>query len=386
MGSTVLVAHPGADLYGSDRMLLESVTGLVQAGHEVVVVMPTSGPLVAELEARGAQTRVIPMPVLRKSALRPRGMVALAAEAARSLRPSVALLRQTRPISVYVSTLTLPSWLLLARLLRRPTVCHVHEADQHRSRLVSKALVLPLLLADRLVVNSHYTSSVLTAAVPRLARRTTVVHNGVAGPASVTAPRAVIEGPVRLLFVGRLSPRKGPDVAARVVRVLEDRGVGAVLDVVGDVFPGYEWFEQELAEEFGDLVASGRLRLRGFAADVWPHVEAADVVLVPATLPESLGNTAIEAILAARPVVVSDAGGLSEVAAGCPTARIVPPGDAEAIADAVTSLLARWSDVRTAAPAQAQEAARHYGPEAYRRAVAAVVASGSVPSPVGTHN
>ncbi len=167
---------------------------------------------------------------------------------------------------------------------------------------------------------------------------------------------------MRLLFVGRLSPRKGPDVAARAVRALEDRGVGAVLDVVGDVFPGYEWFEQALAEEFGDLVASGRLRLRGFAADVWPHVEAADVVLVPATLPESLGNTAIEAILAARPVVVSDAGGLSEVAAGCPTARIVPPGDAEAIADAVTSLLDRWTEVRAAAPARRSEAATSLRP------------------------
>ena len=36
--SVVLVAHPGADLYGSDRMLLESVDGLVVSGHRVVVV------------------------------------------------------------------------------------------------------------------------------------------------------------------------------------------------------------------------------------------------------------------------------------------------------------------------------------------------------------
>ncbi|MEO7785790.1 MAG: glycosyltransferase family 4 protein [Terracoccus sp.] len=381
----MLVAHPGADLYGSDRMLLESVTGLIETGHKVVVAVPVSGPLVAELEALGARTRVVPMPVLRKSALSPRGMLTLATEAARSLRPSVSLLRQTRPTAVYVSTLTLPSWLLLARLLGSPTVCHVHEADQHRSRFVSKALVLPLLLADRLVVNSRYTSSVLSAAVPRLAHRTTVVYNGVAGPVSVTAPRADVDGPVRLLFVGRLSPRKGPDVAARAVRALEDRGIAAVLDVVGDVFPGYEWFEQALLEEFGDLVASGRVRLRGFAADVWPHIEAADVVLVPATLPESLGNTAIEALLAARPVVVSDAGGLAEVAAGCPTARIVPPGDPDALADAVADLLACWADVRAAAPAEAHEAARRYGPEAYRRAVTAVVDPGRLPVPAPTH-
>jgi glycosyltransferase involved in cell wall biosynthesis len=161
--------------------------------------------------------------------------------------------------------------------------------------------------------------------------------------------------------------------------VLEDRGVAAVLDVVGDVFPGYEWFEEELTQEFGDLLSSGRLRLRGFAADVWPHAEAADIVVVPATLPESLGNTAIEAILAERPVVVSDAGGLAEVVAECSTARVVPPGDPVALADAVTSLLDGWAEVRAAARGEAQEAARRYGPDAYRRAVAAVVDPGSPP-------
>ena len=39
-GRTALVAHSGADLYGSDRMLLESVVALRQAGWDVVVTVP----------------------------------------------------------------------------------------------------------------------------------------------------------------------------------------------------------------------------------------------------------------------------------------------------------------------------------------------------------
>ena len=38
--STVLVAHPSADLYGSDLQLVESVAGLVGAGRRVVVTLP----------------------------------------------------------------------------------------------------------------------------------------------------------------------------------------------------------------------------------------------------------------------------------------------------------------------------------------------------------
>ncbi len=39
-GLTVLFAHPMAELYGSDRVLLESVIGVVQSGGRAVVVLP----------------------------------------------------------------------------------------------------------------------------------------------------------------------------------------------------------------------------------------------------------------------------------------------------------------------------------------------------------
>lgn len=43
---TVLIAHPSADLYGSDRVMLETVDALVAAGRRVVVTLPADGPLV----------------------------------------------------------------------------------------------------------------------------------------------------------------------------------------------------------------------------------------------------------------------------------------------------------------------------------------------------
>ena len=52
---TVLVAHPGAELYGSDRVLLESVSALVVDGWRVVVTVPGSGPLLAAIFERGGE-------------------------------------------------------------------------------------------------------------------------------------------------------------------------------------------------------------------------------------------------------------------------------------------------------------------------------------------
>ena len=75
---TVLVANPGADLYGSDRMALEDVRALVRAGRRVFVTVPGPGPLVDLLTGAGASVLVQPTPIVRKSLASPRGLLRLA--------------------------------------------------------------------------------------------------------------------------------------------------------------------------------------------------------------------------------------------------------------------------------------------------------------------
>jgi hypothetical protein len=54
-----VVAHPSPDIYGSARMLVESVVGLT--GHfRVVVVLPAGGTLVALLADVGAEVVIRP--------------------------------------------------------------------------------------------------------------------------------------------------------------------------------------------------------------------------------------------------------------------------------------------------------------------------------------
>ena len=51
----ILVAHPSPDLYGSDWQLVETIHGLIDAGHEVLVALPLDGPLVGVLREAGAR-------------------------------------------------------------------------------------------------------------------------------------------------------------------------------------------------------------------------------------------------------------------------------------------------------------------------------------------
>lgn len=364
----LLVVHPGAELYGADRVLLESVTALVPE-FDVTVALPGPGPLAGEIEGAGARVVHCRMPVLRHDALRPRGAARLVADAVRGAVPALRLIRRYGAAGVYVSTLTLPSWPLLARLAGRKSLCHVHEAEQSASRLLRRGMALCPALADRVVVNSAFTLGVLVQTAPRLGRRSAVVLNAVRGPAEGAAARAHLDGPLRLLYVGRLSPRKGPQVAVATVRELVDRGVDARLSVVGSVFTGYEWFEAELRSTVTALGLDDRIDFHGYQADVRPHLSRADVVLVPSVGDESFGNTAVEAVLAARPLVVSDHSGLREATSGFSAVQAVDPARPAEWADAIERVASSWAVFRDAAVDDAVEARRRHAPARYRQQV-----------------
>jgi GT2 family glycosyltransferase len=369
-GGSVLVVHPGAELYGSDRMLAESVSGLVADGRRVVVALPGNGPLVPELERRGARVVLCRMPVLRKSALTLSGFARLLGDVLRGFLPAWRLVRAAGTTAVYVSTITVPTWSLLARLAGRRVVLHVHEAESGAPGPLRRLLSLPAVLAHRVVVNSRYSRSVLVASAPRVEDRSVVLYNGVAGPPRVRPPRPRLAGPVELVYVGRLSPRKGPHVAVAALTELRRRGVDARLRLAGSVFPGYEWYEAQLREQVGRADLAGRVEFLGFVPDVWTVLEHADVVLVPSVVDEPFGNTAVEAVLAARPVVVSATSGLLEAAAGYRTAQAVPAGDVAAWADAVERAVAEWPGWARAVVDDARDAGRRHDPARYRAEIA----------------
>ncbi|MET4137454.1 glycosyltransferase [Pseudarthrobacter sp. PvP090] len=363
--SRVLMAHPGAELYGADRVFLESVAAVANHGATVTVVLPQTGPLVAELERLQVTVRFCPTPVLRKSTLRPRALLGLAGLTLKAFNKGQRLVADVRPDLVYVSTLTIPLWGFLGRLAGKPVLTHVHEAEESAPPFLLRVLAAPLVLSSTIVSNSHFSARVLARSLPLLSGRTQVLYNGIPGPESVEVARDAIQGALRLLYVGRLSRRKGVDVAVEAVARARQEGVNVSLDIVGDVFPGYEEFEGDLRQRVRRLKLEDVVTFHGFKDDVWPLRNTTDVAIVPSSFDEPFGNTAVEAILSARPLIVSDTSGLREAAAGYESAQFVPPGDVDAFARAIATVSARWNHYRMTAVGDAQQAAHRHSLHKY---------------------
>lgn len=370
---TVLLAHPGGELFGTGRMLAESAAGLHGAGFRVVAVLPTPGPLAPELRSIGVEVRIAPMFILHSRLLRPRGWPSLVWTALTGALAAWRTVSLVRPDVVYVSTTTIPQWPLVAQLRDIRTVSHIHEARRSGSRMWNRLLHLPHLASQRTLVNSRFSLSTVRWALPALADRAEIVHNGIASPEHPKPPREPLEGPLRLLYMGPFSPQKGPDLALDAANLLQRRGISTHLTLLGTSFDGHEWFGAELRERAAD--GDAEVDVVGFQRDVWPYLAATDVLLTPSRTDESFGNTAVEGILALRPVVASDSSGLREAAGEYPTSRLVPPGDYRAIADALGDIVANWPMIIETLLKSRRAALERHDPALYRARIARVCAT-----------
>ncbi len=372
----VVAVHPHADLYGSDRMFLESLGPL---GPDVLAVLSTSGPLVEAVRARGVEILVKDFPVLRKVELKdPRKAVVFLRRFLSSVGTLAVWLREQGASVLYVSTVTAPEWLLAGRLAGVRVVCHVHES-MPMSRPASALLLSPLLAADLVVANSGDTRAWIRASLgERVARRTRVVHNGVREPASPAATPPPGR-PRSLVVVGRLSVIKGQDTAVRATALVRQAGHDVTLTLVGDCYPGYEAVEDGLR----DLAVRERVDdvtvFTGFR-DPSPIVAAADVVLVPSRV-ESFGLAAVESLLLGRPVVATRIGGLPEVVRDGETGLLVPADDPRALADAVIRLLEDPQLAAALGAAGRADARARFSMPAFAAALADAVLPGPAGSP-----
>ena len=205
----------------------------------------------------------------------------------------------------------------------------IQETDQ--TRLTDK-----IRSADGVVCVSDFGRSQLMAAVesaqwPKIA----VVHCGVdieAFPVKGAASRA--GRPLRILNVGRLVSVKGQALLLEAAALLAQRGLDYCLTIVGDGPLG-----NALRERTRELGIEGSVEFTGSVGqdDIATLYRDADLFCLP-SLREGVPVVLMEAMASGVPVIASRIMGIPELVEDGVTGLLVPPGRADALADAIMRL------------------------------------------------
>lgn len=361
----ILIIHNSADIYGASRSVVRLCGRLDRARFEPLVLLPESGPLQAMLRDVGVRTvifpglRVITRPVVKSWRLIPW----LLGFVPSSLRLA-AILRRERISLVHTNTGVICSSALAARFAGVPHIWHIRDWFQEFGPLWKPYSHYILALSSRVLCVSQPIAGQFPSS-PKIE----VLHNGFdlaefpplspeEGRAARTRwqvpPEAIVIGTVgRIKFV-----RKGQEFLLQAAARLKGRGLPVTCLLAGGASPGSEDHVdrmKKLAEDLGiETVFTGEL------TDPRPAYAAMDIFVLPSAQPEPFGGVVMEAMALGLPVVGTAIGGTSEQIAEGETGLLVPPADAEALAEALARLVTSDASRHAMGQAARQRVAQHF--------------------------
>jgi glycosyltransferase involved in cell wall biosynthesis len=363
----IACVHQGYELYGSDRCFVESVTAIRKANPsaEIEVVLPRPGPIVELLEGIASRVSFESIWVLRRRHslyLFTFGLLWLPAAIAR------AVARFRAHDIVYINTCVMADYLIAARFFPGRALLHIHEMPSGSTLAVLRGLAR--WSRAEVILNSRATKAVF-ALPDRIAAH--VIYNGLRGPEAAELVTYDGSRKLRVLMLGRISPKKGQEVLLHAIAALPAPSRKRVaVRIVGGAFEDPE-SERALHRLVRSLMLADIVAIEPFAPEPAPLYHWADVVVVPSVGHEALGRVAIEAMAFGRPPVVSAVGGLMEVVEDGRTGWWVPSGRSDALASTLQRIIedpASWRDF--AAAGRARHAAL-FSEAAASAAIASVV-------------
>jgi glycosyltransferase involved in cell wall biosynthesis len=152
-------------------------------------------------------------------------------------------------------------------------------------------------------------------------------------------------GRFRVLAVGRLVEKKGFDVLVEAVAILAGRGVPVEAVIVGHRAPIEPEVGPGLERSIHERGLAGRVHLLGpkTQAELFDEYRRASAFCLPCRVAGSgdrdgIPNVLVEAMACGLPVVGTEVSGLPELVDSERNGLLVPPEDAEAVADALLGL------------------------------------------------
>lgn len=348
-GQKLCVAQilPALQEGGVERGTLEISEALTRSGHRSLVISAGGG-MVETLRSHGADH--VQMPVGDKSLWSFR------------LVPELRRLLVEAQVDILHARSRFPAWLAFLAWRGLPPLGRPHFVTTVHGLYSVNAYSAVMTRGERVIAVSKAVRRYLLDNYRRLdPERIEVIHRGVDDAVFYpeyrphpdwtsrwTSVYPALTGRVVVTLAGRLTRLKGHEDFIEIISRLSGEG----LPVHGLVVGGDMGKRRRYAASLKAAVARRGLPVTfaGRRSDLRDIFATTDVVVSLSRKPESFGRTVLEALALGVPVVGYDHGGVGEILEACFPQGAVPPGDLQAVVNAILHIQTQNIKVQTRNP------------------------------------
>lgn len=355
----ILQVLPELRAGGVERGTIEMAQAIQQAGWQAVVAS-AGGAMVHQLNQIGA--RHIELPLKTKNPFKLRANAAVLARVIKEHQVDVVHARSRAPAwSAY--------WAARKTGARFITTFHGTYAIQNGWKKKYNAIMTK---GERVIAISEFIADHIREHYEVDEQKLRIIHRGVDierfSQEQVTGVRVqelakswlmpddATDVPV-ILLPARITRWKGQAVLLQALAKIHDLPFFCVL--LGDD-AGHPAFRRELEDSIVKLGLAGKARIAPNTSRMAEAYMISSVVVAPSTEPEAFGRVPIEAQAMGKPVIATDHGGFRETVIEGETGWLVPPGDADALADRLRKALALSPEAQDAWAERARQHACDY--------------------------
>ncbi|MDO4569391.1 MAG: glycosyltransferase family 4 protein [Planctomycetia bacterium] len=326
---------------GAEYCLDTTLRFLDKNKFEPVVCFSDEGPMADSARKSGAEVVILPLPwwmLYEPSWWEWKNRARIPYAIWRLMQ----IIRSRKIDLVYTNTLTLFEGALAARWTKTPHITHIHEVATDpfmRPRWFSLDFSIRFFYknSDLVIFESQPSLECAKAYLPPespLCAKSAVVSNSSRFSLQdvFRAPRT--SSKVEVLWVGRFSARKNPELLVRATAQLS----AETRERLHVRFVGEGPLEADLREAIQNAQLEETCEIVPFQEDVRPLLASCDI-LVLTSHEESFGLVLVEAGMFGAPVVAVRSQGPAEIVLSGETGFLVPPGDVPALAESLEALV-----------------------------------------------
>jgi glycosyltransferase involved in cell wall biosynthesis len=326
-------------MYGASRIVLQVIDILIKAKYEVHIILPYNGVLNKIITDKGASCSTYNLGVFRKKYLNLKGLYNRFLKIKKAKNHISNYIEKHHIDLLYTSTSVIISGGLAAKKTGIPNISHIHEIPSGNKLYEIFIGFFMRYFSTKIIVVSNSVAKHWRSYLKKT--QLIKVYNGI-----VFSPKKPLESTksktgqdITVTSIGRLVPGKGHKYFIKVAKELLKLNNQYQFLIVGDTFPGYESYEDELKTFVVENNLHEKIHFLGFRTDIEDILAKSDLVFHSSTAPDSLPTVLFEAIKMRVPVVATKLAGAVEILDNGNCGLLLPLNNAKKAANMINDYI-----------------------------------------------